>query len=229
MAINALRKDGRRPLQIAAILIKQRCYNPKNPGYKSYGGIGVSMWEPWQKDYKMFAQYCIENGWQDGMEIHRKNDSGNYEPGNIIFVTKREHKLLNKRTTANWEIVQKIHSLRNEGKKFREISDIVGVSETVVTNVLTSLHWKDYQPPKSEQGIKVDVNTMAKKLTPQKVREILLKRHKSYSLHALSREYDVQRYTIKKILSGQFWNKIWREFNYIKMLMHPSPRADYAT
>jgi hypothetical protein len=73
--------------------IKQRCYNKNNKGYKNYGGRGISMCEEWLNNPKEFIEWCLANGWKQGLEIDRINNDGNYEPVNCRFVTSRENNL----------------------------------------------------------------------------------------------------------------------------------------
>ncbi len=34
-----------------------------------------------------FILWALSNGWKRGLQIHRKNDDGNYTPANCLFVT----------------------------------------------------------------------------------------------------------------------------------------------
>lgn len=48
-------------------------------------------YEPWL-DFQVFYDYCIKNGWKDGLCICRGSeetpDVGNYEPGNVYFASR---------------------------------------------------------------------------------------------------------------------------------------------
>jgi hypothetical protein len=70
--------------------IKRRCTNPDDEYYYNYGGRGI------QNKFKSaneFVDYIINVLKVDprGLEIDRINNNGNYEPGNIQFVTKKEN------------------------------------------------------------------------------------------------------------------------------------------
>lgn len=76
--------------------MKQRCNNKNNPEYKNYGGRGITICDEWLNDFKVFYDFCMANGWKDGLQIDRTNNDGNYEPKNVGFVTSSVNNL-NKR------------------------------------------------------------------------------------------------------------------------------------
>ena len=71
--------------------MKHRCYSPKNVHYASYGGRGITVCDRWlgNNGYKNFeadmgprlsAKHTIE----------RKNNDGNYEPGNCVWASRKK-------------------------------------------------------------------------------------------------------------------------------------------
>lgn len=67
--------------------IKERCYSPNKDGYHRYGGRGIKVCDEWLNDYEAFKKWAIESGFKKGLQIDRKDNGGNYEPGNCRFVT----------------------------------------------------------------------------------------------------------------------------------------------
>jgi hypothetical protein len=70
--------------------MKQRCYNPKSPIYKYYGGSGVTVCERWKDD---FAAFLEDVGPRRSLEYsldRYPNARGNYEPGNVRWATDEE-------------------------------------------------------------------------------------------------------------------------------------------
>jgi hypothetical protein len=73
--------------------IKQRCLNPRNPGWPNYGGRGIRICERW---------LCFDNFLQDVgprpaqqpgralLSLDRINNDGHYEPGNVRWATQKE-------------------------------------------------------------------------------------------------------------------------------------------
>jgi len=72
------------------IVIKQRCNNPKTENYKYYGGRGIKCLF---KSADEFIDYVVNKLQVDprGLQIDRIDNNGNYEPGNIRFVTCKEN------------------------------------------------------------------------------------------------------------------------------------------
>jgi hypothetical protein len=70
--------------------IKQRCFNPNEPGYKWYGARGITMYESWINNRQLFKQWILNNlGHRpQGFSIDRINVNGHYEPGNLRWADK---------------------------------------------------------------------------------------------------------------------------------------------
>ena len=71
--------------------IKQRCYNPNEPGYKWYGARGIEMHKEWIKDYQLFKKWILDNlGHRpEGYSVDRINVDGHYEPDNLRWADKK--------------------------------------------------------------------------------------------------------------------------------------------
>jgi len=82
--------------------MKARCNNPNCKSYKNYGGRGIKLC--FSSDE--FVNYVLNELQIDprGLEIDRINNDGNYEPGNIRFVT---HKVNNNNKRNNAPALQK--------------------------------------------------------------------------------------------------------------------------
>lgn len=88
--------------------IKHRCYNPKDINYKNYGAKGITMWEGWINDPTSFCEYvsALDRYAEDGVTIDRIDFQGNYEPGNLRWLSLAEqqrNKSSNVWITANGE------------------------------------------------------------------------------------------------------------------------------
>lgn len=82
---------------------KQRCTNPKDPGYEKYGGRGIEFRFP---SVSAACLYIMETFGipERSLEIDRINTNGHYEPGNLRFVTRSENQA-NRRLTvlSEWD------------------------------------------------------------------------------------------------------------------------------
>ncbi len=68
--------------------MRQRCSNPRNQKFKDYGARGISVCERWDS----FEAFLSDMGRRPspGHSIDRKNNDGNYEPGNCRWATAKE-------------------------------------------------------------------------------------------------------------------------------------------
>ena len=83
--------------------MKQRCYNPKHKRYKDWGARGIQICDEWKNDAGAFIEWCIKNGWRQGLFLDRINNNENYTPANCRFSTPAESNS-NKRSTRRLEI-----------------------------------------------------------------------------------------------------------------------------
>lgn len=61
--------------------MRSRCSNPKNIGWKDYGGRGIRVCDEWS-DFQTFKMWAISSGYESHLSIDRRNNNGNYEPDN---------------------------------------------------------------------------------------------------------------------------------------------------
>ena len=87
--------------------MKSRCLNPKATGYKNWGGRGITVCEEWVKSFDNFYNYVskLPHFGEDGRQLDRINNDGDYKPGNVRWATRSEQtlnsrKCLNKRGKA---------------------------------------------------------------------------------------------------------------------------------
>jgi hypothetical protein len=71
--------------------IKKRCLSPKAINYERYGSRGICICDEWKDSFPIFRDWCLDNGYNYGLQIDRINNNGNYEPNNCRFVTVHEN------------------------------------------------------------------------------------------------------------------------------------------
>lgn len=111
--------------------MKQRCYNPKNTEFDSYGGRGIIMCQEWQ-EFLPFYNWAMGNGYQDNLTIDRINNNGNYEPSNCRWI--------NYKTQANNTRRNHLITYKNETKTMTEWAEIKNISYTFLRRRL-NLGW----------------------------------------------------------------------------------------
>lgn len=73
-----------------------RCNNPNDPGYRNYGGRGITVCDDWHQNNpsgcQNFITYVEENlaPLPEGYSLDRIDNDGNYEPGNIQWASQSE-------------------------------------------------------------------------------------------------------------------------------------------
>lgn len=74
----------------AWLAIKGRCTNPRNKSWPYYGGRGITMCQKWQESFEAFSN---DVGEKPGPrhELDRIDTFGNYEPGNVRWITHKEN------------------------------------------------------------------------------------------------------------------------------------------
>jgi hypothetical protein len=76
---------------------KQRCYNPNNKRYSTYGKLGITMYNEWINNYPLFKEYILTNLGErpigksnnkvDCYSIDRIDVTKGYEPENLRWAT----------------------------------------------------------------------------------------------------------------------------------------------
>lgn len=103
---------------------KARCSNPANPGYKDYGGRGIKFYPPWQDFPTFVCDVEAEIGPRppgkhprSGRALYtldRKDNDGDYWPGNIRWADAREQ-LLNRRAVHG--LAARVIELEDENRR----------------------------------------------------------------------------------------------------------------
>ncbi|MDE3055575.1 MAG: hypothetical protein KGI80_02615 [Verrucomicrobiota bacterium] len=74
--------------------VNDRCYKFNNDAYDVYGGRGIYVCDEWRREkgnkgretLLNFVEWCINNGWQEGLQLDRIDNDGPYAPWNCQFI-----------------------------------------------------------------------------------------------------------------------------------------------
>lgn len=85
--------SGKHPLHKLWAAMKRRCYNVRADDYPRYGGRGVIVCEEWKNNFLSYFNWCIANGWKQGLNIDKdKIGTGLlYSPETCCIITCKEN------------------------------------------------------------------------------------------------------------------------------------------
>ena len=70
--------------------MKARCLNHKSVSYRNYGGRGIGICDEWLS-FESFHEWAIANGYEDGLQLDRIDNDGDYCPNNCRWVSRDEN------------------------------------------------------------------------------------------------------------------------------------------
>jgi len=118
--------------------MKSRCSNPKDDHYQDYGGRGITVCQEWRDSFLAFYNYIGPKPEPKSLySIDRIRVNGNYEPGNVRWLSHPEQQL-NKRNTVDREKIFRLHAQFPELLQ-REIAELAGCSKGSVSKILRGL------------------------------------------------------------------------------------------
>lgn len=82
--------------------MKGRCMCLSNRAYKNYGGRGIMVCDEW-KNFEVFYEWAINNGYNDNLTIERNDVNGGYSPDNCCWIP-LEEQAANKRNIRYVEL-----------------------------------------------------------------------------------------------------------------------------
>ena len=110
-----------------------RCENPKNNRFYSYGAKGIKVCEKWRNDFQSFYDWAIANGYSDELSIDRIDVNGDYEPSNCKWSTAKEQ--------ANNKTNSRLIEYLGETKNAKQWADFFGFNYKYFHENLKKNNW----------------------------------------------------------------------------------------
>ena len=112
---------------------KRRCTNPEHPRWKDWGGRGITMCERWMG----FEYFLADMGEKPpGLTLERKNNNGNYEPGNCRWATYAAQSMNKRNTKLTPEVIVQIRELHAGGLTIGKIGRELNLNRHTVAKAL---------------------------------------------------------------------------------------------
>lgn len=123
------------PLYMAYIGMHERC----RPSYKyahRYFERGIHVCAEWAKpNWDVFADWALEAGWQEGLELDRKDNNTGYSPSNCRWATRTEQMRNSRLCVVNDDqVLESIRDLYfNKRLTQASIAKMLGVSQCLIS------------------------------------------------------------------------------------------------
>lgn len=109
---------------------KERCHNPNNARYASYGGSGIAMCERWRNSFDAFLEDMGKRPL--GKTLDRVDQCRGYEPGNCQWATAAEQSLTRGTT--------RLYRWRGTWMTVRQISEVEGITYNTLRKLARRAH-----------------------------------------------------------------------------------------
>ena len=116
-----------------------RCNNPSNISWSTYGGKGVKVCERWHDIEAFVADMGIR---PEGKTLDRfPNGKGDYEAGNCRWATESQQQRNRGCVKGSMEIARQVRERASNGEGQRQIAASIGIDQSVVCRIVGGKIW----------------------------------------------------------------------------------------
>jgi len=131
--------------------MRERCNNPKQCRYSSYGGRGIKVCDEW-KDFAKFREWALSAGYLPGLQVDRKDNDKGYNSENCRIATRHEqqqnrrlpsrHKT-GKRYARRFITEEDVYAIRESKLSYSALGRIYDIDSTHARNIRLRRSWKE--------------------------------------------------------------------------------------
>jgi hypothetical protein len=140
------RKQKAHPLYGQWRSMLSRCTNPKTANYRHYGARGITVCEQWRENFWAFVIDVGPRG-QNTDQLHRTNNDGHYEPGNVAWVSPAQNSRARSSNVLTAKGAAEIRRRRQAGETQDAIAQAMGVTASTVLDVISGRTWNNGDAP----------------------------------------------------------------------------------
>ena len=129
-----------------------RCTNAASSDYANYGGRGIGVCGRWMTS---FANFVADMGHRaTGTSLDRVDNERWYEPENCRWATPTEQNRNQRSSKLNSDSVARLRALRAAGMTMRDIAAELGVSRTLVVDVIAGRRWQGLTRVEADEQVR---------------------------------------------------------------------------
>ena len=182
---------SRHPLYSVYRDMLRRCYNKNRYEYRNYGKRGIRVCKEWRDDFQVFFDWAIENGWEKGLTIERKDNECGYYPKNCIFIPLKDQSKHRRNV--------KLYLFRGVLRSVTEIAKLCDIPRTTFRRFLDS----GMNPKLALKQAKLSAEMTKKGRLIQHNTIIEIVHGEYHTLNSIAKEYDIAPVTLRNRIRAE--------------------------